>query len=189
MLAPPRHSSTPTCTLSCAWTAPTSAASMEAAMKKERRMEKLRKKHCDAGGGYRVPPGRLLYATTASVAPNGNRPAFTGLFSFLSVNKLAQIAAEALNALAGVFEIGRLGCVGNPERRAEPERRTLHDRDTLGLQQLGDKALVVLDQIARGRGLADGADAGGIDVERAVRPRTVDALRLIEHADHEIAPF
>src|SRR4051812_33148821 len=51
---------------------------------------------------------------------------------------LSQIAAEALDALAGIFEIGSFGRVRNPERRAEPERRTLHDGHAFVLQKLGD---------------------------------------------------
>src|SRR4029078_6918676 len=35
----------------------------------------------------------------------------------------AQVAAEALDALAGVFEVRGLGRVGNAERRAEAEGR------------------------------------------------------------------
>src|SRR5690242_5850874 len=82
------------------------------------------------------------------------RPASTcgtgfGLESFLS-----QIAAEALDALAGVFEIGGFGRVGNPECRAETERGALHDGDAFALQQLGDKILVVGDHLAGWRGLA-----------------------------------
>src|SRR6516225_10499318 len=107
----------------------------------------------------------------------------------VKLRQLAQIAAKALDALAGILEIARLGRVGNPERRAKPERRTLHHGNALGFQELGDKAFVVLDHIARWRGPADRARTGRIDIERTLRPRTVDALGLVEHADHEIAPF
>ena len=99
----------------------------------------------------------------------------------------AQIAAEALDALAGVLEVGGLGRVGDAERRAEAERRTLHDGDAFVLQQFGDEVLVIGDHLARRRGLADGAGAGRIDVERAFRPRAVDALGLVEHRHHEVA--
>src|SRR6266567_6658596 len=100
---------------------------------------------------------------------------------------LSQIATKALDAFAGVLEIGGLGGVGNAECRAEPERRTLHHRDAFVLQKLGDEILVVGDHLARRRSLADGAGAGRIDVERTLRPRTIDALGLIEHRHHEIA--
>src|SRR6516225_8998127 len=102
--------------------------------------------------------------------------------------QLAQITAKALDALASILEIARLGRIGNPECRAKPERRTLHHGDTLGFQELGDKAFVVLDHIARWRGPADRARTGRIDIERTLRPRTVDALGLVEHANHQIAP-
>src|SRR6266566_3847036 len=100
---------------------------------------------------------------------------------------LSQIAAKALDAFAGVLEIGSLGRVGNAERRAEPERRALHHRNALVLQKLGDEIIVVGDHLARRRSLADGAGAGRIDVECTLRPRTIDALGLIEHRHHEIA--
>src|SRR5205807_7423812 len=79
------------------------------------------------------------------------------LRSFAAVDylKLSQIAAKALDALAGVFEIGRLRRIGDPERRTEPERRTLHHRDAFGFEQLGDEVLVIADRLARWRALAD----------------------------------
>src|SRR3954470_9777278 len=99
----------------------------------------------------------------------------------------AKIAAEPLDALAGFFEVRGLGRVGDAERRAETEGRALHHRDAFGLQQLGDKILVIGEHLAGGRGLADGAGAGRIDVERAFRARTVDALGLVQHGHHEVA--
>ena len=39
------------------------------------------------------------------------------------------------------------------------------------------------------RGLADGAGAGRIDVEGAFRRRAVDAVGLVEHRHHEVAPL
>src|ERR1700684_725353 len=86
-------------------------------------------------------------------------------------NALSQIATKALDALAGFLEIAVFRGIGNPERRSEPERRTLHHRDAFGLQQLGDEILVVADHLARWRSLAHGAGAGRVDIERALRPR------------------
>src|SRR5438445_9207143 len=83
-------------------------------------------------------------------------------------DRLSQIAAKALDALAGVFEIGGFRRIGDPERRTKPERRTLHHRDAFGLEQLGDEVLVVADRLARRRRLADGAGAGRVDIERAL---------------------
>src|SRR6478735_2352542 len=102
-------------------------------------------------------------------------------------NALPQISAKALDALAGVFEIGGLGGVGNPERRSETERRTLHDGDTFVFQELGDEILVVADHPAGRRGLANGAGAGRVDIERAFGPRAYDAVGLIEHRHREVA--
>src|SRR5882672_6329805 len=93
------------------------------------------------------------------------------------VIELSQIAAKSLDALAGFLEIGSLGGVGNPERRAQPECGTLHHRDAFVLQKLGDEILVIGNQLAGRRGLADGAGAGRIDVERALRPGAIDAAR------------
>src|SRR5260370_42113740 len=77
--------------------------------------------------------------------------------SSLCRTSLSQIAAEALDAFAGVLEIGGLGRVGNAERRSEPERRALHHRDAFVFQKLGDEILVVGDHLARRRSLAEGA--------------------------------
>jgi hypothetical protein len=48
--------------------------------------------------------------------------------------QLPQIAAKTLDALAGVFEVGGFGGVGNPERRTQAKRRALHHRDAFGFQ-------------------------------------------------------
>src|SRR5262245_66380476 len=53
-----------------------------------------------------------------------------------------QVAAEALNAPASFLHVLGLGGVGNAERGTKTERRTLHHRHALGLQQLGDEVLV-----------------------------------------------
>src|SRR5262249_52109606 len=68
---------------------------------------------------------------------------------------LPQIAAEALDALASLFEVGVLGGVGNPDRRSKSERRALHHGDSLVLQKLRDEVLVIGEQLARRRFLAD----------------------------------
>src|SRR3984957_21033783 len=104
-------------------------------------------------------------------------------------NALSQIATKALDAFAGFLEVGVFRGIGNPERGAEPERRTLHHRDAFGLQQLADEILVIGDHLAGRRSLADGAGAGRVDIERALRPRTIDALGLVEHPHHQIAPL
>src|SRR6185312_748816 len=77
ILAPPRHSSTPTCTRSigcCAWemgTAKKLAAS--AARRSERRMKKTPAERCDADGEQ--GPGHFsFYATTSSIAPKKRGP-------------------------------------------------------------------------------------------------------------------
>src|SRR5438132_2401860 len=102
---------------------------------------------------------------------------------------LSQIAAEALDAAAGLFEVLGLGRVGDAERRPEAERRTLHHRNAFGLEQLGDEILIVAELLAVRRSLADRAGAGRIDVERALGARALDAVRLVEHRDAEVAPF
>src|SRR5882724_272737 len=184
MLAPPRHSRMPTCTRCigcCAWAPAKDAISMVAAIPPrmlERRMKKSPAVKYDASretGKRRAPGASPLYGTT-----------FQGVPDCLG---LSQIAAKALDAFAGVFEIGGLGGVGDPERWAKPERRALHHGDALRLQKLGDEILVVADHLAGRRSLADSAGAGRIDVEGAFRPRAIDALGLIEHRDHEVAPF
>ena len=55
---------------------------------------------------------------------------------------LLQIAAEALDTAAGLFQVLGLGRVGNAERRAQSESRALHDRNAFRFQQLGDEILV-----------------------------------------------
>src|SRR3954447_3882473 len=77
----------------------------------------------------------------------------------------AQIAAKALDAFAGILKIRVLGGVRNSEGRAEAERRTLHDRDTFGFEQLGDEVLVIGDHLASWRRLADRAGAGRVNIK------------------------
>src|SRR5215475_10892021 len=86
----------------------------------------------------------------------------TDLFSTRSshAETLAQIAAKALDALAGIFEVAGLGRIGDAERGSEPECGTLHDRDAFSFKQLGDEVLVITKLLARRRGLADRAGAG-----------------------------
>src|ERR1043166_9530043 len=103
--------------------------------------------------------------------------------------ELLQIAAEALDAPAGLFQVFGLGRVGDAERRPDAERRALHHRAALGVQQLGHEVLVSRKRLARRRGPADRAGAGWIDIERALRPRAFEALRLVEHRDAEVAPL
>src|SRR5262245_44654341 len=100
-----------------------------------------------------------------------------------------QVAAEALNAPASFLHVLGLGGVGNAERGTETERRTLHHRHALGLQQLGDEVLVGAELMAARRGPAHGAGARRIDVERALGLGALDAARLIEHRDAEVAPL
>src|ERR1700739_569328 len=112
-------------------------------------------------------PGAFLYGTGPAPIPDlrtniKKRPARAGpsniqhQFSLV----LAQVATEALDALAGIFQVRRLGRIGNAERRSKPECRTLHDSDAFALQELGDEVLVIAEHLARGRSLADGAGAG-----------------------------
>src|ERR1700722_20009223 len=61
---------------------------------------------------------------------------------------LSQIAAKALDAFAGVFEIGGLGGVRDAECRSKPERRALHHRDAFRLQKLGDEIFVIGEHLA-----------------------------------------
>jgi hypothetical protein len=115
-----------------------------------------------------------LYGTTLAATPHMRqhknprpteaamkKPACAGfLRSVISdCRQLSQIAAEALDTLAGIFEIGRLGRIGNPESRSQSKGRALHDGNAFALQQLGDEVFVIADQLARRRGLADGAGA------------------------------
>src|SRR5262249_13953020 len=100
-----------------------------------------------------------------------------------------QVGAEPLDAFAGLLQRRCCGRVGNPERRAYSERRPLHHRDAFSVQKLSDEILVGLDGVARRGSLAHGAGAGRIDVERALRLRTLDALRLVEHGNAEVAAF
>src|SRR5262245_46654882 len=100
-----------------------------------------------------------------------------------------QVAAEALDAPASFLHVLGLGGVGNAERGTETERRTLHHRHDLGLQQLGDEVLVGDELMAARRGPAHGAGARRVDIERALGLGALDAARLIEHRDAEVAPL
>src|SRR3954453_8849391 len=68
-LAPPRHSSTPTCTIrDCALAPATEATRLAAARRSERRM-KISGDECDASMG-RGTRRAMVYATTVPVAPD-----------------------------------------------------------------------------------------------------------------------
>lgn len=99
---------------------------------------------------------------------------------------LRAIGAEALDALAGLFEKVFRGRIGDAEVRAEAESRSLHDGDAFGFQKFGNEIRIRLDDLARRRGLADQAGAGRINVECAFRSRAADALGTVEHGDDEV---
>src|ERR1700733_15965373 len=61
---------------------------------------------------------------------------------------LPQIAAEALDARAGLFKRRGRGRVGNAERGTYAERRTLHHGHAFRLQKLVDEVLVRLEFLA-----------------------------------------
>src|SRR6478736_8040287 len=208
MLAAPRHSRMPTCTrwIGCCALAPakdaTSMVAAVAARMNERRMKKSPADEYDASResrGRRNPGACICYATTSAAVPDlptrsddCERPAknearFREPRSSPCWTSLSQIAAKALDAFAGVLQIGSPGRVGNAERRAEPERRALHHRDAFVFQKLGDEILIVGDHLARRRSLADGAGAGRVDIESPLRSRAIDPLGLVEHRHHEIA--
>ncbi len=105
-------------------------------------------------------------ATRSSPGGKKKKPP-RGLFVVVG---LFQIAAEALDALAGVFEArrsrSRRRCGNAGERpKAEPCTTATPSVSSSSV----DEVLVVGDHLARRRGLADGACAGRIDVERAFR--------------------
>ena len=63
---------------------------------------------------------------------------------------------------------------------------------TLAFQRLQGQAATLderLDLHAAGRGLADAALDRGIDVERAFRRRARQAVGLIQHGHHQVAPI
>ena len=105
------------------------------------------------------------------------------------MRRLPQTSTEALDALAGFMQQRRCRRVGNPEGRAEPERRALHHRDPLRIEKLGDEVLVGADLMARRRRLADGAGAGRKDVERSFRLGAMNAFGLVEHRHAKVAPL
>src|SRR5579885_2883389 len=103
--------------------------------------------------------------------------------------RLCQVPAEALDATTGLFQIFGLRRVGNAKGRSEAEGRALHHRHAFRLQQLRDEIRVVCEFAARGRGLADGAGTGWINIEGTLRHRAFDALRLVEHRHDEVTPL
>src|SRR5262249_59656699 len=86
-----------------------------------------------------------------------------------------QVAAEALDAPTRFLHVFGLGRIRDAERGTEAERRSLHHRYALRLQQLGDEILVG-DKLATGRrGSAHRAGARRIDVEGALGLGATDA--------------
>src|SRR2546421_1596316 len=143
----PRHSRTPAWMRDCAIAEPLHATSVatSARMVEERNMVlpplvDPRIEPADDIGRGRKREQRRSRTTSPTV---GRR-------------RLLQIAAEPLDAAAGFLEVFGLGRVGDAERRPGAERRPLHYRDTLGVEQLSDEFLVGLDLLARGRGPPDG---------------------------------
>src|SRR6516164_6447290 len=102
---------------------------------------------------------------------------------------LIQACAEALDAAAGLFELLSRCCVGDAEIGRQAEGRAVNNGDALFFQERRHYILVSLERLALSRGLADQTRAGRIDVERALRRRALDAFRLVQHGDDEIAPL
>src|SRR6185295_10415567 len=102
---------------------------------------------------------------------------------------LLQVAAEALDAPAGLLDLARGHRIGHAERWPHPEGRALHHRNTFGRQQLGDEVLVALELFAGWRRAPDRFRAGWIDVERPLRLRATQPLSLVEHGDAQVTPF
>src|SRR5262245_24646571 len=99
--------------------------------------------------GYGFPGAQLRTIASRCAAPrNDRRPALRGPSETLSINRLAKISAEALDALASVLEVGGLGRIGDAERRSKTEGRALHHCDAFGFQKLGDKVLVIGEHLA-----------------------------------------
>src|SRR4030095_24106 len=63
---------------------------------------------------------------------------------------LCQVAAKALDAPARFLQVLGLGRIGDAKGGTETERRTLHHRHPLRLQQFGDEVLVG-DELVTGR--------------------------------------
>lgn len=102
-------------------------------------------------------------------------------------NDLLQIPAETLYPRAGLFEIfGRSG-VRNAEGGAARKRSAVNNGDAFFFQQCRGEGFVVDDLDTRFAGHANGACARWIDIECAFRRRALEAARLVEHGDHEIA--
>ena len=67
----------------------------------------------------------MVYATIVLVVPDRVRfkksPLKSGPFRSFAFGGSAEIAAEALDALAGILEVGGLGRIGDAEGRPEAE--------------------------------------------------------------------
>src|SRR6185437_1863751 len=101
----------------------------------------------------------------------------------------AETRTKALDTPAGLLQCLDAGRVGDAEERREPERRPMRDGNPLLLEQRRGELLVIADTLARLRALADHARAVRIDVERAFGLRAGEALGLIQHGNHEVAPL
>src|SRR5438874_9370464 len=100
-----------------------------------------------------------------------------------------QISAEALYAPTSLLNVFGPGRIGDAERGTKAEWGALNNRDTLRLEELADKILIVR-QLGAGRcGTPERASAGRVYVERAFRLRALDTARLVEHRNAEIPPF
>jgi len=84
--------------------------------------------------GSRVVRRDTIFVALSSRKKKKAAPHQVARRPFVAECFLSQVAAEALDALAGIFKIGGFGRVGNPERRAEAERGTLHDGHAFVLQ-------------------------------------------------------
>src|SRR5260370_20561206 len=116
----------------------------------------------------------------------GRQP--TGHSSRFGGAGLAERAAGAVNAGAGLAQFLGRGGVGDAEMRRQPKRRAMHDRHALGFEQITSEILVILDRVALGGALADQAGAGRIDIKRACRPRAMEARHPVKRIDDEVAP-
>ena len=93
--------------------------------------------------------------------------------------RLCQGGAGVDDAPAGLLErLGR-GGVGDTKARRNPERLALDHGDPLHFEQIGHEVGIGFDLLAVGRGLADDAGAGRIDLERPDRALASQPFGLV----------
>src|SRR5262245_18694799 len=106
----------------------------------------------------------------------------------MQARRSVQAAAETLDTRARFAQSCLAAGIAQAEVARREERATWHDDDALLGEYGSDEVVVVLELLATGRRLAQALPDVGKHEKCTLRLVAAQPLRLVEHADDELAP-